>query len=95
MVDVTRKRCGHDGCTKQPRYGKVGENAEACAEHTGDGMVDVVSKGYGHDRCTKRPSHGKVEGKAEAVYVQQEVQSTHVQYECFERQGWGQGGALR
>ena len=44
MVDVVNKRCGHEDCNKRLSYGKVGNKAERCSGHTGDGMVDVRNK---------------------------------------------------
>ena len=38
MVDVKSKRCGRDGCTKQPSYGKAGGKAEFCKQLAEAGM---------------------------------------------------------
>jgi hypothetical protein len=51
MMNVTSKKCIHEGCKIRANYNKEGEKeALYCASHKKDGMVDVK---------TKRCSHGK------------------------------------
>ena len=57
-VDVVNKRCGQDGCMKQPSYGLPGGKAIRCAAHLSPCMVDVHNKKCGFDGCTTRPSYG-------------------------------------
>ena len=63
MVDITSKRCGHHGDTKQPSlFGAEGNNKrEFYSENKKDGVVGIIRKNYGHRDCTKQPSFG-VEG---------------------------------
>ena len=54
MVNISRKRCAGDGCTKHPTYGVTGSRKpEYCAEHALQGIVNVVSKRCAGDGCTK------------------------------------------
>ena len=54
MIDVVRKRCVYNGCTKHPSYGVAGSRKAAyCSQHALDGMIDVVSKKCVHNGCTK------------------------------------------
>ncbi|CAN0096373.1 unnamed protein product, partial [Sphacelaria rigidula] len=45
MVDVVSKKCGYEGCSRQPSYDLVeSKNAEFCLKHAGPGMASVTSK---------------------------------------------------
>ena len=61
MVDVTTRRCRHDGCTRYRLFGIVGSRkAEFCALHAAVGVVNVKHvKRCGHKDCPKPPSHGR------------------------------------
>lgn len=42
-VDLRRKGCDHEGCSKLPAFGVEGSKAGVlCKQHAVDGMVDVV-----------------------------------------------------
>jgi EsV-1-7 cysteine-rich motif len=71
MMDVTRKKCCHPGCTHRPSYNYKHESkGKFCAEHKEDTMVDVVSKRCAYPNCFTQPffnlsneSKGKFCGK--------------------------------
>ena len=45
---LTGKQCEHEGCTKQPSYGKAGpgEKAWFCKAHAEEGMVPPPKKSH-------------------------------------------------
>ena len=61
-MGVRSRRCRHGGCIKHPSYGKVGGQAEFCAQHAENGMVDVRNTRCRQRGCSNRPSFGKVGG---------------------------------
>jgi hypothetical protein len=72
MVDVTHKKCLHEGCTKLPIYNEEGQKKGLyCFEHKKEGMVDVVNKKCLHEGCTKQPKYNE-EGQKTGLYC-----STH------------------
>ena len=107
MVDEASKRCGHQGCTKQPSYGVEGtKKAELCSQHAAEGMVNVKRGRWGHKGCNKWPSFGVAGTKKAELCArapeggdggrdQQEVRASRVQQGPVERHGRNQeGGAL-
>ena len=66
MVNVRKKRCSHDSCTKNPYFNVEGERAVYCRQHAEDDMVDIRTKSCLHDSCTRR-SYFDVEGNKTGV----------------------------
>ena len=74
MVDVCKKRCSHDSCTKVPTFNFQGSRTSAyCKQHAEDGMVDITNKHCSHDLCTRRPSFD-VEGSKTATYCKKHAE---------------------
>ena len=68
MVNVLSKRCGKDGCKKQPRYNIEGKTKGLyCFMHKMIGMIDVVSKTCIEDGCKTQPFYN-IEGKLTGLY---------------------------
>ena len=60
MVNVCSRKCGTEGCNKQPSFGLTGaETAECCAQHAPGGMVDVMNRIYRTERCGVRSDRYK------------------------------------
>ncbi|CAM9615336.1 unnamed protein product [Laminaria digitata] len=71
MVNVVKRRCAHDSCTKQPTFGLEGSRtATYCRQHAEEGMVPVFYKRCSHDSCIKRPTYN-VQGSQTAAYCRQ------------------------
>ena len=74
MVDVFRKRCSHDACTKIPCFNVEGSRTPAyCKQHAKDGMVDITNKRCSHDSCTRRPSFN-AEGSRTAAFCKRHAE---------------------
>ena len=59
MVDVRKKQCIGDGCTKYANHGLTGSRKpDYCAGHALEGMVNVWKKQCIGDGCTKYANHG-------------------------------------
>lgn len=68
MVDVRKRHCSHDSCTKRPIFNMEGNRtAEYCRTHAKAGMVNVSRRRCSHDSCTKHPIFN-MEGNKTAVY---------------------------
>ena len=71
MINVWSRKCGTEGCTKQPSFGVTGtRSAEYCPQHAPGGMVNVKSRKCRAERCGKIPSFG-VTGTKTAEYCAQ------------------------
>ncbi|CAN0316686.1 unnamed protein product [Ascophyllum nodosum] len=59
MVDVIKRKCRTEGCSKRPSFGVAGTNtAEYCAQHAPDGVVDVKRRKCKIEGCCKIPPIG-------------------------------------
>ena len=63
FVNVTSKRCDHDGCDEFAPYGVKGGKPTHCCKHKSDEMFDLVSTRCKHDECDKRAVYGVKGGK--------------------------------
>ncbi|CAM9625022.1 unnamed protein product [Sphacelaria rigidula] len=78
MVNVVRKKCGHEGCSTKPLYGVAGsKKAKFCSKHARSGMVNVVRKKCGHEGCSTKPSYG-VAGSKKAEFCSKHARSEMV-----------------
>ncbi|CAN0478399.1 unnamed protein product [Ascophyllum nodosum] len=94
MVDVYRKKCGTESCSKRPSFGVAGtKTAEYCAQHAPHGMVDVYNKKCKAESCSKRPSFG-VAGTKTAEYCAQHTLDGMVDVKPRKRKTEGSGKKL-
>ncbi len=64
MINLTKKRCRHNGCMKMPSFGRKFGKATHCSIHATDDMINVKSKRCQIDDCMKIPSYGLMPKKA-------------------------------
>ena len=67
MVNVCRKVCLHDACSKLPSFGvESSKTAVYCEQHAEEGMVNVHNSCCSHDTCQKRLSYNADRSKTAA-----------------------------
>ena len=71
MVNVVKRMCRTEGCSKHPLFGVAGtKTAEYCTLHAPDGMVNVRNRMCKTEGCGKKPLFG-VAGTKTAEYCTQ------------------------
>lgn len=63
MIDFVNKKCNHNTCDTQPRYGIIGGKPIVCSQHKTSEMVDLTTKLC--KKCNIKPSFGLKGGKIE------------------------------
>ena len=70
-MDVNKKTCAHEDCSKWPSFGPDGSKGGVYSrQHAMGGMVSVAIKHCAHGSCSKWPSFGP-DGSKGGVYCRQ------------------------